>query len=62
MKGKSIIKNIRNYFIVFGFLGVIVLSAVSTFDKADYTNTNHFVGFMSAYDLWIFLVGAMVAY
>lgn len=42
----------------FGFLEIVVLSAISTFDKVEYTDSNHFVGFMSAYDLWVFLIGA----
>ncbi|MCI8314787.1 MAG: hypothetical protein HFH74_07085 [Lachnospiraceae bacterium] len=54
-------KILGTIFLVFGFLEVILLSFASTFDRVEYTDKNHFVGFMSFYDLWIFFVGALVA-
>lgn len=54
-------KNNRNHFLVFGFLEIVVLSFASAFDRIEYTDKNHFVGFMSSYGLWIFLAGAFIA-
>ncbi len=30
-------------FLIFGFLEIIVLSAISTFDRVMYEDTNHFI-------------------
>lgn len=61
MKGKNKMKKILGIiFLVFGLVEVIALSVASTFDRVEYTDQNHFVGFMSFYDLWIFLIGALI--
>lgn len=44
-------------FMVFGFIEIIALSITSTFDRMIYSRKNHFIGFVSFYDLWIFIYG-----
>ena len=40
-------KYLGTIFLIFGFLEIIVLSAISTFDRVMYEDTNHFIG------LWV---------
>ncbi len=46
-------------FLVFGFLEIIILSIISTFDNVEY-HRNHFIAFMSHYGLWAFFIGAWI--
>ena len=39
-------KYLGTIFLIFGFLEIIVLSAISTFDRVMYEDTNHFIGFI----------------
>ena len=45
-------KYLGTIFLIFGFLEIIVLSAISTFDRVMYEDTNHFIGFINNYGLW----------
>lgn len=47
-------KYLGTIFLIFGFLEIIVLSAISTFDRVMYEDTNHFIGFINNYGLWPF--------
>ena len=49
-------KYLGTIFLIFGFLEIIVLSAISTFDRVMYEDTNHFIGFINNYGLWPFLI------
>ena len=49
-------KYLGTIFLIFGFLEIIVLSAISTFDRVMYEDTNHFIGFIKNYGLWPFLI------
>ena len=40
-------KYLGTIFLIFGFLEIIVLSAISTFDRVMYEDTNHFIGFIN---------------
>lgn len=51
-------KYLGTIFLIFGFLEIIVLSAISTFDRVMYEDTNHFIGFIKNYGLWPFLIGS----
>lgn len=51
-------KIIAAIFLSFGLLEIVVLSAVSAFDTVRYSDMNHFWGFLSEYDLWVFFGGA----
>ena len=44
-------KYLGTIFLIFGFLEIIVLSAISTFDRVMYEDTNHFIGFIKK--LWV---------
>ena len=46
-------KYLGTIFLIFGFLEIIVLSAISTFDRVMYEDTNH-------YGLWPFLIGSVI--
>ena len=52
-------KYLGTIFLIFGFLEIIVLSAISTFDRVMYEDTNHFIGFIKNYGLWPFLIGSV---
>lgn len=52
-------KYLGTIFLIFGFLEIIVLSAISTFDRVMYEDTNHFIGFINNYGLWPFLIGSV---
>ena len=43
-------KYLGTIFLIFGFLEIIVLSAISTFDRVMYEDTNHFIGFNIKYN------------
>ena len=49
----------NNFFNIW-FLEIIVLSAISTFDRVMYEDTNHFIGFINNYGLWPFLIGSVI--
>lgn len=53
-------KYLGTIFLIFGFLEIIVLSAISTFDRVMYEDTNHFIGFINNYGLWSFLIGSVL--
>ena len=53
-------KYLGTIFLIFGFLEIIVLSAISTFDRVMYEDTNHFIGFIKNYGLWPFLIGSVI--
>ena len=53
-------KYLGTIFLIFGFLEIIVLSAISTFDRVMYEDTNHFIGFINNYGLWSFLIGSVI--
>lgn len=53
-------KYLGTIFLIFGFLEIIVLSAISTFDRVMYEDTNHFIGFINNYGLWPFLIGSVI--
>ena len=53
-------KYLGTIFLIFGFLEIIVLSAISTFDRVMYEDTNHFIGFIKIYGLWPFLIGSVI--
>lgn len=53
-------KTLGTILTIMGILQIIVLSAISTFDKSIYSDQNHFIGFMNSFDLWIFLFGAFL--
>lgn len=53
-------KNILEQFFNIWFLEIIVLSAISTFDRVMYEDTNHFIGFINNYGLWPFLIGSVI--
>lgn len=53
-------KNILEQFFNIWFLEIIVLSAISTFDRVMYEDTNHFIGFIKNYGLWPFLIGSVI--
>ena len=47
-------------FVLVGFVELIVLSILSTFDNTTYSSyNNHFVGYMNAYGLWEFFYAAI---
>lgn len=51
-------KTLGTIFPIMGLLQIIVLSAVSTFDKVVYSDQNHFIGFMNSFNLRSFFLGA----
>lgn len=56
-------KYLGTIFLIFGFLEIIVLSAISTFDRVMcimYEDANHFIGFINNYGLWPFLIGSVI--
>ena len=56
-------KYLGTIFLIFGFLEIIVLSAISTFDRVMcimYEDTNHFIGLINNYGMWPFLIGSVI--